>query len=451
MRFHSAVGLIAVLLLLASTLPGVALASKARVEALGIQPDYVVDRVNVQTYPSALFRHQNIVYAELGVMDQGSDFNDNNQQPALDESDRSVGAYFGNWWEGRIGVFGIEINETATPLTPALGGGYWNRNENESINLMWANQWGGTTFGLGINRTFSQITDKWGGDDDIIQPYTGPNPWPGLPLVPNSREEFNFLTGFLGADHWNSMGLDVGLSFDWESNGYDNTVDLSGEIRQYSYKFQNMTGAGNLVSEGDASPSFAFNGRAMLQTGDNMTWVPVINFARTDWGWKADSLGVTTTGGSASNTVTNINVGIAGEWQLRESDLVVAGIAFQSVAVDFQDINRLDFNMDDPLKYTYTQLPNLFVSYEGNIWNWLTFRAGGSKPVYARISEENPAGEKFQITDSPFQFALGAGLHLGNFTFDTVVNQDWTFTAGPLSSDDGGHNPFVRVSADYRF
>ena len=81
MRFHSAVGFIAIVLVVALTLPGVALASKARVEALGIQPDYVVDRVNTQTYPSALFRHQNIAYAEFGYVGQGSDFVDNNQMP----------------------------------------------------------------------------------------------------------------------------------------------------------------------------------------------------------------------------------------------------------------------------------------------------------------------------------------------------------------------------------
>jgi hypothetical protein len=450
MRFHSAVGFIAIVLVVALTLPGVALASKARVEALGIQPDYVVDRVNTQTYPSALFRHQNVVYAEFGFMDQSSDFVDNNENFAIEEGDRSMGVYWGNWWEGRIGVFGIELNESATPLTPALGGGYINRNPNEAVNLLWANQFGGTVLGIKLDRSYSQ--DKFSGGFEVIdQPYTSGG---SSGDFDNSRQIFNSFMSEVGSMHWNTMGAGIGFSFEWESNGNDNVVDLSGEVRSYTFKFMEpAAGTASDVYENDGSPSFAFNGRAVLQRNPDFAWVPVVNFATTDMGWQADSSGTNVS--KASNKITNFNIGVAGEWKVRGTDLLVAGIAFQSVSADFEDDFAFDFTNDNPVKWSYIQAPNLFASFEGNIARWLTFRAGASKPIYAKLTVEDPATspvDKFEETDSPMQFSVGTGFHFGNFTFDTVVQQDWLFSGGPLSANDNfGHNPFLRISGDYRF
>jgi hypothetical protein len=451
MRFHSAVGF-AVLLALVFTLPGVALASKARVEALGIQPDYVVDRVNTQYYPSALFRHQNLVWAEFGYIGQDSDLADNNQMPELNAADRSMGVYWGNWWEGRIGVFGVEMNESATPLTTALGGGYINRNPNESLNLLWANQWGGTTLGIKLDRSFSQ-TKETGGFVETIEPYTAGSG--GFAGGDNGRQVFNSLMSGLGAMHWNTMGASVGLSFEWEADGNDNVVDLSGAIRTYTFKYETPApGNATDVYENDNSPSFAFNGRAMLQANPDFTWVPVINFARTDMGWKADSSG--TNVATAKNTITAFNIGVAGEWKVRGTDLLIAGVAFTSTSVDFEDADAFDFEVDDPTKFSYVQMPNLFAAFEGNLARWLTIRMGAAKPIYSKFTIEDPGTdplEKFEVTDAPIQFTVGTGFHFGNFTFDTVVQQDWLFTGGPLNNsyEDWEHNPFLRISGDYRF
>src|SRR5205814_1507162 len=75
-----------------ATLPVSAFASSARVEGLGLQPDYIQDYVNVTTYPSTIVRYQNLVYGDLGVKDVSggdpSDFNDNNTNPVLLDAGR---------------------------------------------------------------------------------------------------------------------------------------------------------------------------------------------------------------------------------------------------------------------------------------------------------------------------------------------------------------------------
>src|SRR5438128_12190883 len=116
------------LALLACALPGFALASSSRVEGLGLQGDYVMDYSNVQTYPSAIVRYQNLVYGDLGVKDVSggdlSDFENNNPNPRLDNADRSLGLLLGNWWGGRAGAFGVYLQENASALSPALGSPY---------------------------------------------------------------------------------------------------------------------------------------------------------------------------------------------------------------------------------------------------------------------------------------------------------------------------------------
>ena len=92
----------------------------------------------------------------------------------------------------------------------------------------------------------------------------------------------------------------------------------------------------------------------------------------------------------------------------------------------------------------------MFMAYEGQVFRWLTFRAGARKPIYSTLTDEIYTGEKAEVKDSPFEFSVGTGFHFGNFHVDAVVQQEWMFTGGPIAGDNET-TPFTRLSGTYRF
>src|SRR5215470_14368660 len=201
------------LALLVVALPSVAFASSARIEGLGLQGDYVMDYNNVFTYPSLVTQYQNLVYGDLGTktVPGGSlnDFENNNQNPRLDDANRAMGAILGNLWGGKIGVWSVNFNENASPISPALGAQYFNRNANEALDLLWGWKMQKTSIGLRLNKSYSSIETNNG--TTILRPYTGPGST--LSSFNNARQAFNAVASTLGANDWNSLGIGAGASF----------------------------------------------------------------------------------------------------------------------------------------------------------------------------------------------------------------------------------------------
>ncbi len=460
MQSRNVVRLLALALLL-SVLPAAAHASKGRMEAMHLMNQYTMDRLNVQTFPTSLYQNQNLVFGELGMWDDGSssDFDDPETPSSLGNADRSVGLYMGNLWEGRGGVFGIELNENSNPLSPTTGADFVNRENNESFALFWANQFGGTTFGLEVNRTYSKLEDKTSGAEFSVSPYDAFGLGGAPTFAPsgsgsNTWEVFTEAAEAFSGTGWNSFGGGAGLGFERQTaSGNTNLFEISVEARSYTTKSEDV--ASQQVLENDNGISFAANARAMLQANQTLTWVPYLGFQTTDLSWKFTD-GVTPANNvNAENTMTGFEGGIAGNWNLRQNDLLVLGAVFKSTTIEWKDPAFVD-----TLKYTYTQPVCLFASFEGQVFSWMTWRMGATKPVFASLKIEDPNGVTFfgptdetLITDSPFNFAVGTGFHFGNFTVDTVLNQDWTFTGGPLASngDNAEIFPFGRISATYRY
>ena len=117
---------------LVTLVPVAAHASQARVQALGLQGDFIQDYTNIYAYPSSIVRYQNLVYGDLGTKDvPGGDLNefeDNGDVvPALQNSNRAMGAYLSTW-KWLPGTWGIQINENHNAL--AYGAGFYDRNRN---------------------------------------------------------------------------------------------------------------------------------------------------------------------------------------------------------------------------------------------------------------------------------------------------------------------------------
>ncbi len=427
--------------------PTVAFASQARVDGLGLQPDFVQDYINVIHYPSTIVKYQNLVYGDLGIKDtDGGDLNEFEDNvgsvPALDNSARSMGAHL-KLWKGMPGVLGIQLNENATPMSPAYGAGYWNRNRNEGVTLLWGQDFGGVTAGFQFNRTSSEYETS----TLSSEPYPAAPVGIG-PLPTNTRQAMNTINAVLGSRPWNTTGFGGGVSFDFDAGGRSHTADVAVQYRSMSYEVVSTQPAGTITEESDGSYGLAINARSQYATSDNTYLVPVINY----WNMSLDNQvadGITPANDfQAANSVNGWSIGLAESWVLRDADLLTLGLQVGQEEIQIDDLRFVSV----PFRATYSTTPLLFGSAEVHPMSWFHVRFGASKAFTSKLEATNPGtGEQEEAKDSPLGYSLGAGFRIGGrLDLDAVLNQDYAFTGGWAASGNE-ETPFSRLSATYRW
>jgi hypothetical protein len=420
-------------------------ASTARVEGTGLQSDYLQDYVNVILYPSSIVRYPNLVYGDFGVknVDGGdlTDFQDNNANPALDNAGRGMGAHVtGDWLPG---VWGVQINENHIPLSAAYGAPYYNRNMNEGLTLLWGQKFGGISLGAMYARSSSSFEQ---GTTDL-QPF----PWtaPGaLPAGANARQIMNGINAALGASPRNTDAFSAGVSFDWNAFGRRHSADVSAQYRTLSLHQEAVIAGNAQVLEDDGGMALSFNARAQMAMSDDSYLVPVFNYYTMDFSTEftdAATPGVVT---SFENTVTGLNFGLAKGWVMRESDLLMLGLALQNQSIEWADPSAFGAAAE----VTYSQTPAIFGALEVRPTGWLQLRFGAGSPIFNKLEVTDTAsGVETVFKDSEIQYALGLGFRIGGrLDLDAVLNQDFAFTGGWAASG-LSEAPLSRLSATYRF
>ena len=432
---------------LVTLVPAAALASDARVQALGLQGDYIQDYSNVYAYPSSIVRYQNLVYGNLGTKDvPGGDvdnFQDNSGSDPLSDSGRSMGAYLNNlkWLPG---TWGIQINENANSLSPAYGAGSYNRNRNEGATLLWGNKVGEKiALGFALDKSNSSQVDATGTPIVTVKPYTWGFPG-GYSSGANARQTMNNINSALGSEERNSLSIAGGLTYDFSSSAHQNTMDIAVRWRDESLELDNVFGQGTTISD-NGGGSFAVNARAQMALTDNSYLTPVINYYTINRGVKGTDTVDPTNNFTEDNSVTGINVGVAESWVLRETDLLTLGLSYNHEKVDYETL---------AFEATYESTPTLFGALEVHPTGWLHLRLGASKPVWSKleiIADTTVPAETLTLKDSPLQYSFGAGFRLGNrLDIDAVMNQDYAFTGGWAASGTS-EQPFSQLSMTYRF
>ncbi len=430
---------------LVTVLPQAAHASQARVDALGLQTDYVQDYVNILHYPSTIVRYQHLAYGDLGIKDTDggdlSEFENNNEFPSdLDNSARSLGAYVSARW--LPGVWGLQLNENYSSLSPAYGAQYYNRNRNEGFTIMWGQQFGGIAVGAQFNNTQSSVTTPTA----TTAPYPAPGVPGGVPSLDNARQVMNAINAIAAEDAGrNSTGLGAGVSFGWDAIGRKHTADIGAQLR-----FQNMerevVGVSRITDDGNMA--FSINGRAQFAISDNSYLVPVINYYDMGLGTEFNDLVTPANNTSFENTVNGFQFGLAEAWVLRETDLLMLGLSLTNEKVEWNDPSVFG----EVFEATYSQTPALFGALEVHPTGWLHIRAGAGKPMWSKLEFTNPGGSgTIEVKDSPIQYALGLGFRIGGrLDVDALLNQDFSF-AGTWAASGNEETPFSRLSMTYRW
>lgn len=430
---------------LVTLIPAAAFASEARVQALGLQGDYIQDYTNVYAYPSTIVRYQNLVYGDLGLKSLAAgdlvDFQNNNgTPPALNNSSRSMGAYL-NTWKWLPGTLGIQINENHNAMSQAYGASYYDRNRNQGVVLLWGDRIGGASIGFTVDKASGRLSDG----NAVISPYT----WTPASLSTagtNARQVMNSINASLGVEDRNSWGAAGGLSFNWDAFGRQHQADIAVHYRNSSFEISDQAAQTKLGDNGNTS--FAVNSRAQMAVSDNSYLTPVFNWYHLDRGVRFTD-GVTPANNyNYDNTVNGLQFGLAESWVLRESDLLVLGLSFNRQEVDYNDPAAFG----DPFDATYSNMPTIFGALEVHPANWFHVRMGAGKPVWSKLEVTNKTtNAKVTVKDSPVQYAVGAGFRLGNrLDLDAVVNQDFAFTGGWFASGNS-ETPFSQLSMTYRF
>jgi hypothetical protein len=399
-----------------AAIPSAAFASSARIDGMNVPGDYVKDYTGIFTYLSGVTGVGNLVYGEFGDANYifGSPFDYKSSrgvQPSAAAGyggpgggiDRSMGAVLNNIADGKWGSFGVFLREghpglgqasAAGKLNPGIVLGHDPNEAGESMDILWGKQFGKTALGLRLNRTFFKEDD---GTDEILG---------------------------TDSDERNIMGFGAGVGFEM---GENTAIEVSG-------LFQSRTFDDGSITE-DGGGSYLFAARAMHRMNGNIMLVPVAKIYNFDL---SETDGTT----AIDQSESGFQVGVAGNWSIGNNDLIVLGAQFAQ--------NK--YKLDD-FEATETLMPNVFLSVETMVNNWLTLRMGAQKPWMYSYKEDDGTDEE-TINTSYLLFNFGAGVKVGSLQFDTTL--DPFFYHNPAASFLGGDEavigsgvPFVKVTGTY--
>ncbi len=391
-RILSAVALLAVI-------PAVAFASSARVAGLNVPGDYIKDYTGIYTYVSGVGSVGNLVYAEPN------------------SGNESVGAVLGNLWEGRLGTWGVHMRRfhpsfgqsmSGDPITTTNLSSFDDPNSNgEALDIMWGHKMGSGSLGLRLNRSF--ISNE----------------------VAAGTSEGN---GFNGRNIW---GIGAGFGFAMNEN---TDVELSGLFQNRG--FSGSSAATPNAAADDGGTTYQLAGRAMMKSSGNLMWMPVVKVYSLD----LSRLDAAVPAVRTDEKLSGWQAGIAGNWSIGSDDLFVLGAQFVG--------NKLETTVAAGAKSETreTYYPNAFMALETHVNSWLTLRFGAQNAVM--YSEKNEFGSPVVSQTEKlhtFTYNMGAGAKLGSLMLDGTLSSG--FWNNPVNNvwNNGGSDPFPRVSATYSF
>ncbi|OGF25207.1 MAG: hypothetical protein A2V63_11275 [Candidatus Eisenbacteria bacterium RBG_19FT_COMBO_70_11] len=433
----------------ALALPVVASAQTSRVEGMTLQGDYLKDYSNIYSYPSQLSNVGSLVYGELGTTITNPNAKPTGSPETLD---RSVGVVLSNLWDGQWGTWAINMSEETPQLGQgdALGqsapGDYGtdpNRNQNQSFDVMWGKKFGTSSLGLRVNRSFYQAEDQVPGITTRLE--LDPN-GPGARGDNLSR---------------NIIGLGGGLGFEMNPR-----TNAEFALLYQSRTFENSVSAPVNKQEDDGPSTYVFSARMMWEYQPNWMIMPVFKWYSYDLSAKS-TVGATVN--SFDNSLKGWQVGASSNWTLGANDLLVVGVTVAQNQVEQEQLLFAAptypgggvgvahaFNGGLATKITETFAPQVFAALETHVNNWLTLRFGANKGAFHTVKAEglstlagNPPLTQ-EVSDSPFEMRIGAGVKLGTLQLDAILNDIYPHTLGWLGSGLPGVY-FPKVTATYAF
>ncbi len=418
--------------------PALALASTARLEGLGVLPDFIEDYANIFSYPVSVCRYPAVVIGELGYADGGG---------------MGFGATMGLGKDNAYGVFGIMLREHGmfSPL-PQLGSG----NEGSQFDILWGMNFEKVSFGLRFDNSSSKM--EWADQDGDGMSFS---PW---------YFYYGVSTDMIDPAYFNTMG--IGVSGSMEVREADK-VEATFEYRTFDFAIEEM--GGDFAIEDAGNPSFGFWGRGFFTMNENVTLVPMAGYNKYDIGWEVTS-DVADDEDASDQTLTNMRAGLGMRVDVGSFFMLGVGFSQWKMNVD----NTFGEAAPDPtftesFEFTGTSLPFLFGTFEASPKDWLTIRFGARKNMLSEKATITSVGgdeltfetKNANLTpdirdflygeginlpyfEEPFAFSMGVGFKFNDIEIDATMNEDYPFTGMYWLSGDS-ETPFGKISVTYYY
>ena len=428
MKNWSRIALASVLVLMLGAV--VANATTSRVRSLANVGDYISDDSAVHRWYSTLVSFANQVNAEMGDWTTQS----------LSDS-RGLGWNFAMGEDAKWGTYRVTLNEASlndpgfwigNPFYQVHGpseiGGPFVGDLEFPYEDVPMNRWDiagawelGETFAIGVSITQS----KWFVEDETTD-FASDNSW---------------LVFGAGATWTNNENMVIDALVNFGTAGGETTT------------------AGPTSLEWDSGTAFELGARMFYDWKDDITLVPVVDFATSDYSLTSSPAALTPPNGQKT---TDIMVGLGLNMDVNQDNMLVFALEWMNRTVEF---SNADTTAADIAEVSQNFMPTIRLALESSITSWLTTRIGAAKYIGSLKAETN-GGEEIKVSaghpwDYPemngFDWFLGAGFNFSEWTVDLELAHETPFGLGYWLTgysgawDAGGFGPVGRISAVYNY
>jgi hypothetical protein len=426
MKNWSKIALASVLVLMLGAMA--ANATTSRVRSLANVGDYISDDSAVHRWYSTLVSFANQVNAEMGSWATG-----------LSDS-RGLGWNFAAGEDAKWGTYRVSLNEAALNEPGFWIGNPFYQNHGPHENSfpfigdlefpyedMPMNRWDiagawelGETFALGVSITQS----KWFVEDTAAT-FESDNSW---------------LVFGAGVTWTNNENMVLDALFNFGSAGGETTD-------------------GTNTLEWDSGTAFEIAARLFYDWKDNITLVPVFDYASSEYSHTASPTALTPPDGQKN---TDIMLGVGLNMDVNQDNMLVFALEWMNRSSEYANPDTAAANAKE---VTATFLPTIRLALESHITSWLTTRIGAAKYIGSLKAEANN-GDEIKVSpghpwDYPemngFDWFLGAGFNFAEWTVDLELAEETPFGLGYWLTgyadawDNSGYGPVGRISAVYNY
>jgi hypothetical protein len=398
----------------------IASATTARVRSLANVGDYISDDSAVNRWYSTLPSFGNQINAEMGQWD-GASLTDT----------RGLGWIHACGENGKWGTYRISLNENALDHP-----GFW------MGNPFYANHFPGSADDLGAPAGIVDLGVAYA--DSPMNKWDLAGGWElgesialGLSVTQSKWNAESSAIGFKASNQF----LTIGGGFSWTNN--DKMVfDATATFGTASGDSQMDDGAGGVTKvEWDSNTAFDIAGRLFYDWKDNVTVVPVVEFTQSDYSLKDTSTPTSTpipTPNGDKNTDFLIGVGL--NMDVNQDNMVVLALEYMNRKFEYSNpadaaaIGSID---EVTLKY----MPTVRLALETQITSWLTTRVGAAKYLVTaeakfvggdkdKTTQGTPIFDPAQFTPNGFDWFLGCGFNVAEWTIDLELASETPFNLG---------------------
>ena len=409
---------LAVILVAAISAPS--MATESRLQAMGGVHKYVEDDANIFDWPATLPS-----YANLFLIDWDEEY-------GMYGLTKSIGEY------GDYGTFGIFFNEDMDGPNDY----YFDVGEMDWANRSAFSEWLDTKwillYGYEINEDMSigvkfiRASENRTYDEDTLA----------------LEDKMAYTT--------------IGASFRMEAND-DLYFDLGFDYTMAS-RTDNMTGpfpenvdedACGEITE-DPGYDMNFRGRVFYTWTDMITLVPYVGFRMSefDYSYEDEECAGWDMYPMLGMKGMQFNLGIAANMMVNEDNMIVFAIEpFKYTKVEPV---RYHDEFDGEFSGYERTLPGFILGLESDVRDWLTVRTGCYKMLTTMGGEMDDGETTSEASwdDTDFEWYLGLGFHVGDFTVDCLLDRETPFQMGYWltgMNDEYEDEPIYRISTIYAF